>query len=345
MSPAADNRARAWRRLRNGRGIALVSVLWVLTLLALIAAAFLRTTRGEINLTYNLTENARAEALAEAGVHQAIYGLSDSDPDQAWRVDGTPYVWLYGGGEIRVAVRDEGGKVDLNRAEPTLFAALFEALGVASDEAEALSDAIADFRDPNDLRRPRGAEDPDYRREGLDWDAKDAPFTAVEELQQVIGVTPALYRAVAPYVSVHARNRRPHEATAADVVVAAMTGEVPDSTGALVPEEAGNGDGGAPATLTADSLTEEALAGDALPPGAEALGETPQALIGEAPPLRSRARVFTVHAEARTQGGAVFAREAVIQLTGGRPPYRILVWRQGERRLFPAPKVNEEVVE
>ncbi len=44
--------------------MALVTVLWVLMLLALIAASFMRTTRTEINLTRNLIENAKAEALA-----------------------------------------------------------------------------------------------------------------------------------------------------------------------------------------------------------------------------------------------------------------------------------------
>ncbi len=45
-----------------------VTVLWVLMLLALIAASFMRTTRTEINLTRNMIESAKAEALADAGV-------------------------------------------------------------------------------------------------------------------------------------------------------------------------------------------------------------------------------------------------------------------------------------
>lgn len=342
MKDVAHSLGRMWRRRHGRRGIALVSVLWVLTLLALVAAAFLHTTRGEINLTYNLSENARAEALAEAGVHQAIYGLIDPDPERAWRVDGTPYAWLYGGGEIRAAVQDEGGKIDLNRAEPTLIRALFAALDVAPDEAEALSDAIVDFRDADNLRRPQGAEDLDYRREALDWDAKDAPFEAVEELQQVIGMTPPLYRAVAPAVTVHARSRRPHEATAPDLVVAALGGEVRD-LGAVDETQPSETDSEGPESD--GTLADEELTDEALPPGAEALGPTPQALTGEAAPLRSRARVFTVHAEAQTDGGAVFAREAVVQLTGGTPPYRVLDWRQGERLLFPPPAVDEDRVE
>ncbi len=50
------------------RGLALVAVLWVVMLLALVAASFMATTRTEIDLTRNLIEGAKAEALADAGV-------------------------------------------------------------------------------------------------------------------------------------------------------------------------------------------------------------------------------------------------------------------------------------
>ena len=46
------------------RGLALVTVLWVLMLLALVGANFTRTTRTEINRARNLIESAKAEALA-----------------------------------------------------------------------------------------------------------------------------------------------------------------------------------------------------------------------------------------------------------------------------------------
>ncbi len=59
---------------RGQRGLALVTVLWVLMLLSLVAASFTLTTRTEINVTRNLIENAKAKALADAGVYRAILG-------------------------------------------------------------------------------------------------------------------------------------------------------------------------------------------------------------------------------------------------------------------------------
>ena len=71
--PRAGSAARQHRAPQ--RGLALVAVLWVLMLLSLVAASFMRTTRTEINLTRNLIESAKAEALADAGVYRAIYGV------------------------------------------------------------------------------------------------------------------------------------------------------------------------------------------------------------------------------------------------------------------------------
>ncbi len=62
-------------RLRNSRGIALVVVLWALTLLAVIAVSFTMTTRTDTKIVRNLVENAKAGALADAGVYRATLGL------------------------------------------------------------------------------------------------------------------------------------------------------------------------------------------------------------------------------------------------------------------------------
>ena len=59
----------------NQSGIALVIVLWVIALLAVIAVSFTTATRGQANLVRNLVENAKAEALADAGLYRAIHGL------------------------------------------------------------------------------------------------------------------------------------------------------------------------------------------------------------------------------------------------------------------------------
>ena len=50
------------------RGLALIAVLWGLVLLSVIALSVTTTSRTETRLAFNLAENAKARALAEAGV-------------------------------------------------------------------------------------------------------------------------------------------------------------------------------------------------------------------------------------------------------------------------------------
>ncbi len=298
------------------RGIALISVLWVLVLLSLIAASFSFTSRTEVNLARNMVENAEAEALADAGVYRAIAGLFKTVDQGGFRVDRTVYGWRFGDGEVRFEIADEGGKIDLNRATDAMLGALFRTFELSDQQADALVDAIGDFRDTDDDRRLNGAEDDDYLAAGLKHDAKDGPFEAVEELQQVLGMDRELYRLAAPALTVYSRRRAPHLATAPPEVQAAMAGMKQSAGGRRRDrnQQAAGQDGAA------------ASAG-ALPDQVEILLEGPSA-------ARSRAKVYTIHSEARTAGGALFAREAVVRIAGGRQPYRVHVWRRALGRLF-----------
>ena len=311
----------------NRRGLALVTVLWVLTLLSLIAASFSSSTRTEVKLAFNQSEAARAEALADAGLHTAILGLLIRDPQLQWRVDGTVYGWEFGAGEIRVNVWDAGAKIDLNAAPDALLQSLFVVLGETPGNAAALVDRIVDYRDPNDLRQLNGAEDRDYAEAGVHCRGKDTPFEVVEDLRQVLGMTPALFDAAAPALTVQARQRTPHEPTASRLVKAALLGAGPigPSEGVVNGGLAEIGDG----TVPVAPVAPPSLGGGAV--------ETD--LLG---PERSRINIFTIHSEARTASGAIFVREAVIELgTAGELPYEFWAWKQGKRSLFPVAKAEE----
>jgi len=277
------------RRRGDQRGIALVAVLWVVAILALIAAVFMRETRTEIALTRNLTEDARAEALAEAGVNRAMLILLGLDESLPWRVDGTPFAFAYGGGTVQVSIQDEGGKIDLNRAGDAVLQGLFTSVGVGQDAAQHLVDAIADFRDADDLRHVNGAEDADYARAGLPYDAKDAPFAAVEELRQVLGMTPELYARVAPFVTVYSPRRDVNLATAPPAVLSALPYLSPDRVRTILDQRAARS-------------------------GAD---------------RRFRVIAVTVTVEASTAGGGRVVRQAVLRRSGssGRP-FDIVRWRR-----------------
>lgn len=306
------------RRQPQESGIALVAVLWVMVVLAALAASFSTSTRTQVNLARNLVEAAKAEALADAGVARAGAGLVVPPEDGGLRSDGTVYEWRFAGGEARFSVSDEGGKVDINVASPTLLGALFSQLGVDRGEAETLADAIVAYRgggaNGDEQFEADGDGAGDTGEVGDSFNGTGAtPFTLVEELQRVPGMTGAVFERIAPSLTVYSAQPDPDENAA-----------LPDVRAALA---ATRGQRGAQAVA---------------PPLDKALplpAEGPLSMIREGSlAARSMIGVFTVHCEGRSPGGGIFVREAVIGIEyGGGQPYSVRLWRQGRRRLYARP--------
>jgi len=165
-----------------------------------------------------------AGEAARAGVEYALVRVADPDPRRQWRPDGRPYRWHFGDVQLDVAMVDENGKIDLNQADATLLSSLFQQVGgLAQADAARLASAVLDWRDPDLLTQPEGgAEDPDYEAAERHYGAKDAPFESVAELEQVLGMTPALYAKVAPDLTVFSGRTRPDPAFASAGVLRAM---------------------------------------------------------------------------------------------------------------------------
>lgn len=171
------------------RGMVLVIVLWIVTLLAVMAGGFAYSMRVETRLATSAVERAQARALAEAGVAYALAWQLDTDPEtqKQWPPNGDPHDWEFGGGRIRISVEDAAGRISLNNADPQLLRKVLIGIGVAEANVENLMAAIADWRDQDDQTQPGGAESAEYRSAGR-VGPKNAPFESVEELQQVMGI-------------------------------------------------------------------------------------------------------------------------------------------------------------
>lgn len=209
--------------MRRERGVALLLVMWLTMLLAAVVGAFALTAQMEKLQGATLARGVVAEQAARAGVEYALTRLADPDPRRLWHPDGRPYAWNFAGARVRLRVVDESGKVDLNAADVDLLGKVFEIGGADPAAAMEIATAIADWRDVDDLTQPQGgAEDPAYAAAGLAWGAKDAPFDTVAEVEQVLGMTPALYAAVAPLLTVYSGQMRPDPRYAPAEVLQAM---------------------------------------------------------------------------------------------------------------------------
>ena len=207
----------------RSRGAALMLVLWLVLLLAGLIGGFALTARVESMQGQVLVRGVAANAIARAGLEYALTRVDDADPRRRWVPDGRPQTWRYRDAEVTLTLADENGKIDLNQSDLTLLTELFRAVGESGDNAARLAAAILDWRDPDLLTQPMGgAEDDDYAAAGRHYGAKDAEMESVAELEQVLGMTPALYAKVEPHLTVHSGRAAPDPAFASAVVLDAM---------------------------------------------------------------------------------------------------------------------------
>jgi general secretion pathway protein K len=306
----------AFSRL-NGpqRGVALVMVLWLTVLLTVIGGAFAFSMRSEALASRNSVSLAQSRAAADGAIERATFELLRPRTLESWKADGVERRWQDGDVSLVVTARDEAAKIDINSAAEPLLKSLFVNLVALSDaEATAVVEAIADWRDADDLRRPNGAEAPDYRAANSNYTPANRPFETVGELSRVLGITPAIYARVAGVLTVHSRQSGVNALTAERDTLLAL----PGATTEMVDEY----------ILRRD----EALAsGHPVPPFPPAQGFQ----AGAGP-------VWRIRAQATVADGVTFVREAVVRATADpRRPFYALLWSEGERPPARAPAPAE----
>jgi general secretion pathway protein K len=277
------------------RGAALLLVLWLIVLLSALVGAFALTARVEGLQGRVLYHGIVAGEAARAGLEYAMTRIDHADPRLQWLPDAREHRWRFEDAALTVTIVDESGKLDLNQADAALLGALFEAAGSEPQAAARLAGAILDWRDVDPLTQPGGgAEDPDYAAAGRPYGAKDALFESVAEVEQVLGMTPALYARVEPYLTVYSGRTLPDETFAPGMVLQAMG-------------------------LDADRVLAERLAraADGMPSG--------EAFVGNS-------GTYSIESRARLRNGREAVLRAVIRAGGNGVPgaaYTPLRWEEG----------------
>lgn len=289
--------------VKSQRGVALIVVLWLLVLLTVVVGVFATLARTEALQARFLFDTTTARYAAEAGLHRAVFEMMNPDPETRWVADGRSYQVEFGDAQINIRVRDESGKIDLNRVSEDFLAELFFSRGVDELTAVSLGDAIADWRDEDDIPREYGAEIEEYFMAGFPYGPANQPFTTVDELQQVLGMTWELFLEVRDLFTVHGSGDRPNPAFASAEVLAAF----PDM----------------------DLPTAEEFV-------AEREQHHPSEMIGlimpngEVVDQQRASRTFSVESRATLDGGTWAAIHATVSIgtnTRGRP-FRVLSWRE-----------------
>jgi general secretion pathway protein K len=190
----------------NQRGVALLVVLWIFIFLLVVAFDFSASVREEATAAHRYSDETQGYYIALAGFERGVYEfLQQSTGREATGrealgtqkkadiFDGDWHEEALGGGAFRVRWVDEGGKININRADEDTLRRIFTNLGIEEPNKAILVDSIMDWRDPDDLHRASGAENDYYRSLTPPYTAKNGPFDTVEDLLWVRGMTPELF--------------------------------------------------------------------------------------------------------------------------------------------------------
>jgi len=189
-------------RVRGRDGFALLASLWILVGVTALVLAVALAGREATHAAHNRVALARARWRAADCLERARAAIADAIAPAEQRASAEPAAG-WGGADRAVGssplvpeqcelrVRAAGTRVDVNTADVETLSRFFHAAGLAAFAADSLADAVADWRDDDDLPRPFGAERTWYAARRL-FIPRNAPFADVRELARVRGWDAAL---------------------------------------------------------------------------------------------------------------------------------------------------------
>ena len=277
------------------RGVALLLVLWACTLLAVLLGGYAVLARTQAMQTRYQFAQTRAHYAAEAGVMRAVYAVQDPVAQSSWVGDGRVYTFRFDDAAVSITVTDEGGKVDLNAATPEMLKGLFRAEGLDDAAAGKLATNVVTWRSLPIIGTDTMRDSAAYVAAGRDYGPRHGPFASLQELQLVLGMTPALYQRVEPDLTLWSGLALPDPNTASPLVLSAIPGLDPQQLQAIKATREQNSRAAAPAI--GGGITHSIRAEAVLADGARAV----------------------IRATIRFQVGGM-----------GAQPYKVLRWQEGD---------------
>lgn len=232
------------------KGIALLMVLWTLTILMVIVFSFSYMARTEVYAALSFRQTSEKKFLAEAGLERGIAELFYMNANknmttvvagnEVWRTDGRTYKIVTDNGYYTIGIMNEAGKVDINTTPELILRNLLLNLGLDLDHADVIVDSVMDWKDSDSLHRLHGAEDDYYMSLPNPYKAKNADFETPEELLLVKGMTPEILygaegkKGLIDFLTVNSKMNKININAAPKEVLLAVPGITPELADAII---------------------------------------------------------------------------------------------------------------
>jgi len=161
------------------RGIALITVLWLISLLTLLASAAVTLSLTDRRAAAYLEEAVQADLASDSAIRLAeLHLFGGRRAGESW-FGGGPRNLSVSGRQIELTLEREAGRIDLNDADPQLLFALLAANGWDESRARELASRIAAFR--GDKQAPGTLDD----RLRPAAESRRGRFGSVDQLRQI----------------------------------------------------------------------------------------------------------------------------------------------------------------
>jgi general secretion pathway protein K len=303
-------------RARRAGGVALLTVMLVLSMAAVAAVAMAAREQIAIRRTGNLLGAEQAYRYA-LGVEGRFIGLLDSERD-AQGVDGPASAWAkpfgpadLGEARIEGRVEDLQGRFNVNNllsdGQPSaLDVERFDRLLKVLNLPRELRQALLDWLDPDDEPRfPGGAEDEAYLRATPARRAANGPMVSTSELRLIAGMGAEEYERLEPNVVALPERTAVNLNTAPAAVLMALFKDLgEDDAGAFAEARLKE-----PFVRVDEALVHQALAGLEANPAGLAVGSRWFRVHARAESGSGRAELLSVVSRPETGVPSVWMRE------------------------------------
>lgn len=209
--------------MNRQRGVALLWVLWILVLGTSILLFSLQQSATHQAYAALGRRQSQSMAQTQAGFQYAVQQLNQSQNELAvWLPKNQLLDWQWQGAAMQIQINDESGKIDINLVSQEDLVRYFSAKGFSEPRSLALSAAIMDYRDVDDMPSGiYGMEAEQYQALGSDRPA-NRPFSAVAELRRIPGLAVSDYHAIEADLSINSGRAVPDLNWASEAVVQAF---------------------------------------------------------------------------------------------------------------------------
>ena len=203
---------RLKRILSGHSGVALITVILIISILVAAALELNRLSRADIYSAANISDGVKLTYIAKSGFYGAAALLINSNNDYETLRDDWAHAEvlsaqskaLFANGSFMVRIEDEKGKIPINKLvtggavnanikDMLLLLLKQPEFDLNERNAAEIVDAIIDWMDDNNEITGAGAESSYYASLASPYAAKNAPLDCIEELLMIRGITYELF--------------------------------------------------------------------------------------------------------------------------------------------------------